>query len=143
MARIPHHIHAPGRDPCPWCLHDNITLYPDSKHVYNGKDYGPVWQCDNCGAYVGCHPGTNKALGIVAHKELREWKQKAHAAFDPLWKWKMKYKRDRGARKKAYKWLAEQMGLDREECRIGYMSVNQCKQVVEICEPIKRKLRWP
>lgn len=155
VAKVPKHIPMPGRDEC-WYCGDTPRLHETSIHIYN-KDYGPVWQCPCCHAYVGCHPGTHKALGRVANKELRTWKMKAHAALDPLWRKKASnYIQERPgaskrcmaksygrARGKAYGWLSEQMGLRSDECHIGYFTIEQCKRVVEICEPHKARLRLP
>jgi hypothetical protein len=102
------------------------------------RDYGPAWVCPPCGAWVGCHPGTTKALGGLANAELRGWKMQAHAAFDPLWAAKMR--RDgcsKGrARRAGYAWLAAQMGLPVERTHIGYMNVEECKKVVEVCKAV-------
>jgi len=84
------------------------------------------WNCDPCKAYVGCHPGTTNPLGRLANSELRKAKQKAHAAFDPIWKsGKLK-------RKAAYKWLADKIGIAEQNCHIGMMDVYQCLAVVEL-----------
>lgn len=105
------------------------------------SDYGPVWICVPCGAWVGCHPGTVNALGGLANAELRQWKQKAHAAFDPLWKRKMV--RDRcsksHARKAGYRWLAQQLGIPPDRAHIGEMDVEECRRTVQVCEAIKMK----
>lgn len=154
MAKVPKHIPMPGRDDCHYCG-DSCYLHETSEHLYNGKDYGPVWECACCHAYVGCHPGTHKPLGRVANKELRNWKMKAHREFDALWRKKAtmqisesgteskrKMAKSYGhARGKGYQWLAEQMGLTSEECHIGYFTIEQCKKVVEICEPYTMRLR--
>lgn len=105
------------------------------------RDYGPVWVCTPCAAWVGCHPGTDKPLGGLANAELRQWKVKAHAAFDPLWQGKMRRdKCSKGkARRAGYVWLAGQMGIDVKLCHIGYMSIEECRRVVEICESIGRR----
>lgn len=101
----------------------------DSKVIY-GKDYGhKVYLCRPCMAYVGCHKGTTKPLGRLANAELREWKKRAHAAFDPLWQ----YGRFKGYRNAAYAWLADRMGLPVKETHIGIFDVSQCKRVVAIC----------
>lgn len=85
------------------------------------------WVCEPCRARVGCHPGTTKPLGRLANSQLRYWKQQAHRAFDPIW-------RDGGKkRSQAYRWLAREMKLGRELCHIGMFSVDQCKQVVDVC----------
>lgn len=101
----------------------------DSKVIY-GKDFGhKCYLCRPCLAYVGCHKGTDKPLGRLANAELREWKKRAHEAFDPLWK----YGRFRGYRDAAYSWLAKRMGLPVEETHIGMFDIDQCKRVVSIC----------
>jgi hypothetical protein len=101
-----------------------------SEFLYNGRDYGPVWHCQPCAAWVGCHPGKDKPLGRLARADLRRSKQQAHQAFDRLW-------RDRsecGSRSAAYAWLATQLGIDRSTCHIGMMNVSMCRKVVEICQ---------
>ena len=101
----------------------------DSSVIY-GRSYGhKVWLCRNCMAYVGCHRGTDKPLGRLANAELREWKKKAHAAFDPLWQ----YGRFRKRRNAAYAWLSQQMHLPIEKTHIGMFDVAECKRVIEIC----------
>lgn len=79
-------------------------------------------------AYVGCHKGTNKPLGRLANAELRLWKRKAHAAFDPLWK----YGVFKGRRKEAYRWLATVMRLPEEKAHIGMFDVAECKRLISI-----------
>jgi hypothetical protein len=104
-------------------------------------DYGPTYVCVPCSAWVGCHPGTTKPLGGLANAELRAWKMKAHAAFDPLWQGKIRRdKCSRGkARRAGYKWLSEQLGIPYEKTHIGMMNLDECKRVVEICEGIRKK----
>ena len=86
------------------------------------------WHCEPCGAYVGCHPGGDKPLGRLANAELRRAKGRAHAAFDPLW---------RGgsmSRSQAYRWLADELGIDPGDCHIGMMDVGTCRRVEIACE---------
>jgi hypothetical protein len=94
-----------------------------------------IYYCAPCQAWVGVHKGTNKALGRLANAELREWKKEAHKYFDPLWQAKIKqgYTKTQ-ARRRAYKWLSQQMGIPVKETHIGMFDVDQCKQVVEICK---------
>jgi hypothetical protein len=89
---------------------------------------------------VGVHKGTDKPLGRMANKELRGWKGRAHAAFDPLWKRKLELYRHEGATKgwargTGYKWLAGQLGIPAQECHIAMFDVEMCKRVVEVCRP--------
>lgn len=128
---------------CPYCAKASV-LHESSAIVYRGRDYGPIWLCVNypeCDAYVGCHPGTHKALGRLARKELRQAKMQAHSVFDPLWKRKAQIAGiSKGkARRKAYRWLAEQMGIPEDDCHIGMFSEEECLQVVDICQPYRRR----
>lgn len=94
-----------------------------------------IYRCLPCGASVGCHHGTDRPLGRLANAALRRAKRDAHAAFDPLWKAKMR--RDVCSKKKArgagYAWLAEQLGIDQSRCHIGMMDEETCRRVVEVC----------
>ena len=122
---------------CDYC-HKEAIFSPCSSHIYS-RDYGPVWECKSCQAWVGCHPN-NKPLGRLANAVLRREKQKAHAVFDPLWKRKMeKCGLKKGqARAKAYKWLAAELGIERRDCHIGMFNEDMCRRVVELCAPYAR-----
>lgn len=107
------------------------------------RDYGPMYICSNypaCDAYVGCHPGTNRPLGRLADLKLREAKQAAHDAFDPLWRRKME--RDgcsKGqARTAAYAWLSKVTGIVPEKCHIGMFDELECRAVLNACAPYQR-----
>lgn len=104
------------------------------------RDYGPVWTCTPCGAWVGCHPGTEKALGGLANAELRAAKMAAHAAFDPLWRAKMAREgcSKSHARKSGYRWLSDQLGIPYKKTHIGYMNLEECQRVVEVCTNRKK-----
>lgn len=113
---------------CPYCnkkarLVSGKVIYPhrpDLKQLM-------FWYCEEDNAYVGCHGRTNKPLGRLANKELREWKIKAHSAFDPKWKYNGMY------RKQAYQWLAVRLEIPYRDCHIGMFDVEMCKKVVEAC----------
>lgn len=109
---------------CPYC--GRRTSLADSAEVYHGRSYGMMYICHPCGAYVGCHRGTTKALGRVANAELRQLKNQAHEAFDRLWK------DTTMNRHQAYRWLQETMGIDAEYCHIGMFDEDQCRQVIEL-----------
>lgn len=87
---------------CPYC--HVPTEYKNSIEVY-GVDYGMIYYCPQCGAYVGVHKGTDRAKGRLANAELRRCKIEAHRYFDEL------YKRGLMKRREAYKWLSDQLGL--------------------------------
>ena len=110
---------------CPYCLEPAKLV--DSEVIY-GRSYGNSWLCVPCDAYVGCHKGTNKPLGRLANKDLRQAKMKAHIAFDPLWKSK------KMTRREAYIFLANKLGVETKDCHIGMFSIYQCDLTVTICD---------
>ena len=115
---------------CPYCraeapLVDGTVVYPHRPDLASLRFY----RCTPCDAHVGCHKGTTTPLGRLANAELRKAKQRAHAAFDPLWKGG-KRKLSRSA---AYSWLAKAMQMMPADCHIGMMDVGQCQRVVEVC----------
>lgn len=110
---------------CNYC--SNQAEWVENKEIY-GRNYGKsimVWLCRKCNAYVGCHNNTRKPLGTMANKELREWRIKVHALFDPLWKTgKMR-------REKAYGILRSYFGY---EVHIGESDIEMCKKIVKFLE---------
>lgn len=126
---------------CRYCLKPAELLKVGEAGYPYQRDYGPTWTCVACKAWVGCHPGTENALGGLANAELRLAKQAAHAVFDPLWLGKMR--RDKcskgSARRAAYKWLSKEMGLHINRTHIGMMSLEECQRVVEICNAVHNK----
>lgn len=114
--------------PCDYCgelavLRSGSDIYPHRPDLRRVK----VWECGPCDARVGCHPGTTRPLGRLANAELRAAKQRAHRAFDPIWKG------GHASRGKAYRWLAFALGIDSKKCHIGMFDVETCNRVVEIC----------
>lgn len=127
---------------CPHCKSSALFL-TSSEAVYNGRDFGPVWVCWPCEAWVGCHRGTSRPLGRLANKELRLAKREAHNAFDPLWMnlreaypdLPMPSRKHKGvARTRAYAWLAGQLGIDRRDCHIGMFDVEQCRRTIAVIQ---------
>jgi len=117
---------------CPYCGCDAELV--NSREIYGGRFYGLFYACHPCEAWVGVHDKTYKPLGRLANKELRWWRMKAYAAFDPLWKRKML--RDgcsKGvARKAGYTWLAGQLGIRFSDCHIGMFDVDMCRRIVQV-----------
>lgn len=122
---------------CPYC--GSQTQLIDSKEIY-GRSYGLMYICRPCDAYVGTHRGTDKALGRLANRELRQAKKRAHYYFDQIamtdlinkvWK---EYIPGISNRNKAYKWLSMKTGISPELCHIGMMDVKQCEKVIRICK---------
>lgn len=108
---------------CPYCKKE--ALWCDNAERYGkryGKSYMCYW-CKDCDSYVGCHNNTQKALGTMANKELREWRMKAHAVIDPLW-------REKGwNRNSVYKYLRK---VFEREIHIGESDVETCKKILTL-----------
>lgn len=114
---------------CPYCsdtseLVTGVTIYP------HRPDLARKWfyLCADCNAYVGCHPKTKKPLGRLADSMLRGWKRNVHSLFDPLWESR------KMSRKAAYAYLAEHLGIHRNECHIGMFDLETCKRAVNILD---------
>jgi zinc-finger-containing domain len=110
---------------CPYCSNDAIL--EDGARVL-GPSYGFIWICAPCDAYVGVHRDSPnfEPLGRLANAELRQWKIRAHEAFDPLW--------ESGAmtRHEAYAKLARLMGLEEKDAHIGMFDVQQCRRMITL-----------
>lgn len=122
---------------CRYCLKPAKLV--DSAVVYGGRSFGNIWLCEPCDAYVGVHKNSKEQLplGRLANSELRGWRKKAHAVFDPMWKRKMEKEKcsQRQARTAGYKWLADQLDIRFKDCHIAEFEVDECKCVVAVCEP--------
>jgi hypothetical protein len=107
---------------CPYCKSPSALI--NSIEVY-GKDFGLMYICKPCEAYVGCHKGTENALGRLANPDLRKWKIEAHKYFDMLWK------KEFMTRTEAYKWLSEWLEIPAEYTHIGMFDIKTLKKVIE------------
>lgn len=108
--------------------------------IYGRNMSKTFWVCEKypeCDAYVGCYPHGSgmKPLGSLANLELRTWRKRAHAVFDPLWREDIsKSGTSKGvARRKAYAWLAKSLGIEIDDCHIGHFDIAACQRVVELC----------
>lgn len=118
---------------CPYCedeaeLTDGREVYPHRPDLFDLK----FWVCRDCKAYVGCHKRSPRygngtvPLGNLATRELRKWRNKAHAAFDKLWK------DGPLTRTSAYFLLSNSLGVSVKMCHIGQFSIAQCEKTIEI-----------
>jgi hypothetical protein len=110
---------------CPYC--NQSAKWVDNAEIY-GKRYGKsymMWWCKPCDALVGCHQNTQKALGTLANKELRQWRMAAHRCVDPLWK------SGEMTRQSVYTWLKEKFG---REIHMGEADIQTCKQIIRLVE---------
>lgn len=122
-----------GRDPE---LVGGDVIYPHRPDLYRKK----FLRC-RCGAYVGCHMGTDLPLGHPAGPLTQRARKDAHAAFDPLWKRKMAKDgvSKHEARGAGYRWLAAELGIDPKACHIGWMNRETALRVVAACAAATRR----
>jgi hypothetical protein len=122
---------APGRPTCQYCGKEAKLV--TGAHVYpHRKDLARLhfWRCDPCNAHVGTFDNGDPR-GPLANARLRQLRMQAHAAFDPYWKGKSM------SRSKAYRWLADQLGVDVREAHIGGSDEEFCERVIDLCRPKK------
>lgn len=117
---------------CEYCA--GLASLSDSKAIYNGRDHGLIYLCENygkhCDAYVAAHVGDNLPMGSLANKETRRYRQLAHAKIDVLWS-------EYGfARVDVYNELSRYLGIKPNECHIGKFSPAQCDQVMKYASHI-------
>lgn len=118
---------------CPYC--NQPSQYTSNK-VIQKYHTGMIYYCEQCNAYVGVHKGTNKSLGRLANKELRENKKLTHYYFDKIWNELMnkynwsKYK----ARNSMYLWLSNELHIPLDETHIGMFDIELCNKTINICK---------
>lgn len=118
---------------CPYC--GSPTKLVDDTEIY-GRSYGTkCYVCKPCGAWVGCHKNSDKALGRVANKELRQLKHQAHEAFDPIWK------DGYLPRTAAYEVLSGAFGLPIEQTHIGMFDEEMCRKVISLSKIILKYIK--
>lgn len=103
--------------------------------VYRGRDFGPLWRCEPCDAYVGVHRGTTEPLGTLANAKTREARKRAHEVFDASWArlLPISNKSRRQIRNEAYAAFSEFSGIPREKCHIGMFDEEQCDLIIRYC----------
>ncbi|CUA90875.1 Protein of unknown function (DUF3268) [Chelatococcus sambhunathii] len=127
---------------CPAC--HLVCRLTNGREVYSHRPDlhdKPIWRCDGCDGYVGCHPGTTRPLGTPAGAELRRARMLLHdQMIDPLWMTAIeaggyqpedraaRAKIVRAARNRVYAFLAERLGLSREETHTAFFDLETCRR---------------
>ena len=112
---------------CPYCGRHAVLRSADGIYKDNSKGE-MLYVCANypeCDTYVRVQKGTNKPLGTLANKRLRELRNEAHKNFDKL------YKRGYITRRSAYDWLAGLFCMPLKRAHIAQFSEPQCLYVIE------------
>lgn len=121
---------------CPECGATMVLRTTTKFQDANGQPR-KFWGCSRfpaCRASHGAH-ADGTPLGIPADAETKAARMAAHEAFD-LATWRS----GRMGRNAAYRWLANRLGLTREECHIGRFDKVQCGRVIELAEAYLRRV---
>ena len=123
--RVKHRLPRPIK--CDDCGSPSVAL---QKRGYMGlrvfNNWDLIWHCGDCGAFVGCHEGTDIPLGLMADAMTRDARFQAHKAFDHLWRGRGR----RMTRPEAYAWMASTLGIAPELAHIGMLSERQCEALI-------------
>lgn len=117
---------------CPYCGQE--AAYQESSSPPYREDYGPIWICVGCKAWVGCRQDGQPA-GRLADAPLRKAKQAAHAMFDPLVQRKIDKEQcaKHVARTAGYEWLAKQLAIPVHDCHIAMFDLGLCLRTIDVC----------
>lgn len=124
---------------CPYCGKGSAFI-TSSELIYNGRDYGPLYVCWTCDAYVSVHEGTRNPKGTLANKLLRQARRATHAVLDVLWEdLQPAYPEVAApwpalravARTRAYTWLAAQLGIPFDDCHVAMFDLARCALAIQ------------
>lgn len=113
-------------------LTDGSEIYP---HRSDLSDL-PMWVCDQCKNYVGCHYKTRnptKPLGVIPSLELRNARKHIHAKLDPIWKTK------RLKRGEIYALISGRLGYEYHTAEIR--SIEEARRVYRVIADIHEECR--
>lgn len=118
---------------CPYC--GAPTRLVDDSEIY-GMSFGSKCRvCIPCDAWVGCHRGSDRALGRLANKKLRDLRHRAHEAFDPIWK------DGYLPRSAAYEVLSSAFELPIEQTHIGMFDEEMCRKTINLSGIILKNIK--
>lgn len=93
----------------------------------------PRWECCDCGARVGCRPGTTRPLGTLADAETRDLRVLVHRNLDPIWDEGQRLGA-RDPRSRTYRWFARVMGLPEPLCHVGMFDAETCRRALDVLQ---------
>jgi len=113
------------------CLAKILTC-PDcgARMVLRDSKYGKFYGCSTfpkCRSAHRAHPD-GRPLGIPANKETKNWRIRAHAAFDQLWLLGGMNRRS------AYLWMQKALNLTSKEAHIGMFDQAMCEKLIAAVE---------
>ena len=106
-------------------------IYPHREDLYTI----PIWICDTCGNYVGCHYRSEnplKPLGVIPTPRIMNARKHIHALLDPMWRHKYIKRRN------AYKYISRKLGYEYHTGNIR--SIEEAKTVYRIILELKKEV---
>ncbi len=103
-------------------------IYPHREDLYKKIFY----ECPICKNYVGCHKDTNRPLGCIPNKELKNARQHIHTKLDGLWKSKLI------GRTEIYKRLSRSLGYTYHTGNTK--TIEECREIYRILIKIENEL---
>lgn len=115
---------------CDECKGKHVAI----KHhadIYGGRTFSTwpwVYACEDCGARVGMHPGTNIPLGYMAGEETRKARMEAKELFEPM------HEDGHMTRGQAYQWLAIELRVHISKCHFGMFDLRLANRAKAACQ---------
>jgi len=122
---------------CPYCK-SKTDYSKSSAEVYNGQDFGPIFICRPCKAWVGAHKDREEPMGMVCKSDDKLSRVITHAYFDPLWQPASKYQIFK-TRAQAYEMFAREMKLPPALAHIGCLTISECVKLQAICKRLLKE----
>lgn len=121
---------------CPYCKKQSQLLQGSvlfGRNCIAKSFYKRYWACVRCDAYIACHGDSRVPLGNLANRELRAKRAQVHIEFDKLWKDEQK------ARRMAYYWLTDKLGIDFDDAHIGMFDQELCDKALEAVRDFNKR----
>lgn len=116
----------PAPELCDLCCSLNVVLVVNHTLTRELGVERMMYVCRDCGARVGCHPGTITPFGRMCDGATARLRRQAHSEFDKLWAGGLM------TRTKAYAWLSLALGVNYEQCHISQLGADQLKDVITL-----------
>jgi len=120
---------------CGGCERNTNARLTTGREVYPNRPelhLLPLWICDACRNYVGCHHKTDdftRPLGSIPSKQVRAMRTRLHAIIDPMWK------SGRMSRVELYQRLSQWFGRSFHVAELN--TVEECSQAIAFCKRIR------
>lgn len=102
--------------------------------VLTTHDRVAVYVCPKCGARVRAHGRTHVPQGLPCLPATGKLRRQGHILFDRLWTVGVA-----GDRNRAYRWLARELGIRRDDCHFGHFDKATAERAIVILQAEMRR----